>query len=87
MPLVSNPTRGPVDVRFSIPKKIQVNLAVYDVTGRRVAKLIDKRLNPGEYHIQWTQIDEQQRKCPSGIYFLKFTAESYSRIEKLILVK
>ncbi len=89
MPIITNPTRGPVKIRFSIPEKNKVNLAVYDVTGRKVKTIFNKKIAPGEYQITWNRLDEKHRQISTGIYFLKFSVPDakYEKIEKVVLLK
>ena len=87
--LISNPCRDAVDIKFGIPYRTDVSLVIYDVTGRKVKTLIDRKLNSGEYETRWARTDEQERQVSSGIYFLRFSVPDagFERVEKLILLK
>ena len=45
-----------------------VELAVYDIQGRRIAVLVDEALPPGEHRIPWEGTDLYGRPVGSGVY-------------------
>lgn len=59
---------------FSLPQESDVELGVYDLSGREVAQLAKGRMPAGEYTRQW------DGKAGSGVYFyrLKVNGETYS---------
>jgi hypothetical protein len=59
-----------------------VSLKVYDLLGREVVALVDEVRPPGEYAVQW-----DARCFPSGVYFYRLHAGSYSDTKKLLLLK
>ena len=48
-----NPTAGASTVRFQLPRSATVRVDVYDVQGRRVQTLTDRRYQPGEHDVDW----------------------------------
>ncbi len=87
IPLCSNPTKGNVAYAFSIPYEMNVELIVYDVSGRRVKTLNNKLMKAGTYEMKWDCIDEQRRRVPAGIYFVQFKTDDHTEIEKVILLR
>ena len=59
-----------------------VTLRVYDLLGREVATLMDVKLSPGRYSVRWNA-----EGFPSGVYFYRMTAGSFSATKRLILMK
>jgi hypothetical protein len=49
----SNPFAGTVRLRLSLPANAPVDLAVYDVAGRRVAELLNGALGAGVHEASW----------------------------------
>ena len=82
-----NPFRGMATLSYSIPHKTFVRLAVYDVTGRLIRKLVDRPMVAGEWVAHWDGSDERGHIMPSGIYFLKLDAGGEQRRAKLTLVR
>lgn len=66
----------------------RVVLAVYSVTGARVATLVRENRRPGTYVSRWNGMDDRGRPAASGIYFARLevgTAPPVAR--KLVLLK
>jgi hypothetical protein len=61
---ITNPSRTP-RISFVLPKDEKVELAVFDVSGRRVADIVKGGLPAGTYQKDW--------KAPngSGMYFVR----------------
>ncbi len=77
-----NPFNPVTTISYSLPEKTQVNLAVYDVLGRKVASLVNKEQESGVYDVEF-----DGRNLNSGIYFYELHAGQYSEVKKLLLVK
>jgi hypothetical protein len=77
-----NPFNPSTLVKFDILKEGNVALKVYDVTGREVKTLINENMSPGSYSITINLNDYS-----SGVYFYKLTANSFSDVKKMILMK
>ncbi len=59
-----------------------ITLKVYDVLGNEVAPLVNKELPAGEYEAEFNA-----EGLPSGIYFYKLQADSFSQVRKMLLLK
>ncbi len=59
-----------------------IQLKIYDILGKEVATLVDEKKSPGKYEVQFNG-----NNLPSGIYFYRLQAGSYSDTKKLILLK
>lgn len=77
-----NPFNPETNISFNISVHGSVKLAVYDVSGKETAKLIDNYLNAGTYNYNFNASG-----LTSGIYFYRLTAGSYTETKKMILVK
>ena len=74
-----NPT---TTIRFSVAVTYSSLLQIYDITGRLVETLVDERIVPGEYTIQWNA-----SLLPSGVYFVKLTSGTKTQTKKILLLK
>jgi hypothetical protein len=70
-PLVPNPAKSQVMMRFTLPQRSDVSLAAFDVAGRKLAEIIDGRLEAGEHRIAWDFTDHQGRAVAAGYYLVK----------------
>lgn len=77
-----NPFNPATVIKYSIPKTENVTMEVFDVTGRSVALLISGKVAAGNNSISFNAAN-----LPSGIYFYKLTAGSFTMSRKMILLK
>jgi len=82
-----NPFVVGTDIRFQVPTKARVRIAVYDVTGRLVKNLADQVMTPGEYTVSWNGRDNRNEEVGPGIYFYEFTTPKGSIQKKMVLLK
>jgi len=59
-----------------------VQIKVYNVLGKEVATLVNKKQNPGNYEITFNGMN-----LPSGIYFYHLKAGTFTKTRKMILLK
>lgn len=59
-----------------------VSLKVYDLLGRKVATLVNEQKPAGTYTLQWNAAN-----MPSGVYFYRLQAGTFTETRKLILMK
>jgi len=62
-------------------------LAVYSVTGARVATLVREARRPGTYVAYWSGLDDAGRPAASGIYFARLETGRETVARKLVLLK
>jgi hypothetical protein len=81
-----NPFNPVTRIRFDVPNVELLNsnfvMKVYDILGREVFTLLDQKLNPGVY-----EIDFDGSNYPSGIYFCRFTAGELNHTIRMVLIK
>lgn len=77
-----NPFNPTTTISFSLPQSANVSLQVFDVTGRRVATLVDENRPQGTYNEVF-----DASSLSSGLYFYRLTAGSFSSVEKMVLIK
>ncbi len=77
-----NPFNPETKIKFDISKNEFVNVTVFDITGRALNCLVNKKMQAGTYDISWNA-----GNYPSGVYFYRFTAGEVTETRKMILVK
>ena len=83
-----NPFNNSTRIDFHIPKKENINLSVYDLTGKEVIKLIkNKHYLPGDYFVTWNGRDKNRKEVSSGIYLYVLSGTHFRTIKKLVLLK
>jgi len=68
---VPNPTSGEASVDFVLGTQATIELAVYDVAGRRIRSLRAGALPAGRHVVRWDGRDDAGRATPSGVYFFR----------------
>ena len=84
-----NPFNPSTTIRFQVGgQRIQnVQLAVFDLTGRLVKSVLDHALTPGNYSVMWHGDDNNGRKVGSGAYLIRMIADSVVKSRKMIVMK
>jgi serine protease AprX len=77
-----NPFNPSTKIRFAIPEKSQVKLALYDILGRELEVIFNDELNPGVNEVEFNGSN-----LPSGIYLVKMEANNYQKTIKMTLLK
>jgi len=68
---VPNPARSRTAIRFLLEHEGRARLTVHDVSGRRVATLLEATLRAGEQEIGWDVRDGSGTRLPASVYFLR----------------
>jgi flagellar hook assembly protein FlgD len=74
-------------VAFSLSSREHVTLAVYSVSGRCVAVLIDSEVDPGVSSVRWDGRDSEGIDVSSGIYFARMIVGGELFERKMTLVR
>jgi DNA-binding beta-propeller fold protein YncE len=77
-----NPFNPSTTIRFYVPATSNVTLAVYDILGREVARLVDGVMQAGTHSIQMNGSG-----LSSGIYLYRLSGTTTSEVRKMILMK
>lgn len=77
-----NPFNPSTVITYSLPHQGQVSLAVYDMLGREVSRLVDGFQQAGLYTASFDATG-----LPSGMYLYRLTAENFSEVRKMLLMK
>ncbi len=77
-----NPFNPSTTIRYGIPRKSHVTLTLFDLTGRKVATLVDGEEDAG-YHL--VRLDGA--KLATGVYFYRLVAGSYAGTKRLIILR
>lgn len=68
-----NPFTSSVSMTLRLAERRHVRIEVVDVLGRRVATLVDRRLENGAHRIVWDGRGGDGRNVPAGIYWASIT--------------
>lgn len=77
-----NPFNPTTVLSFDMPKDGYASLKIFNSLGQEVAVIIDGNIKAGSYQKVFNAAE-----LPSGIYFYKFTADGFSDVRKMSLIK
>ncbi len=78
--------RGEMKVRVELVNAMRVQLAIYDVRGRRVKVLADGELPPGVSDLAWDGRSETGTTATSGVYFARLEVGTFRRFARGVLI-
>ncbi len=84
-----NPTRSGIEVELAVGRLQggRYDVALFDVTGRRVASLWNGSSDPGLQRMQWNGRDAQGSRVGAGIYFLRIVGSDFAATRKIVVIE
>ncbi len=82
-----NPFNPSTRIAFDLSARSRVQLAIYDVSGRRIAIILDGEMGAGRYEAVWNGRTVSGGAAVSGIYFCALRAGNTVETKKIVLVR
>lgn len=82
-----NPFNPRTTIKYDLRRPGAVSLAVFDVAGRLVRRLVDEPKEAGRHEAVWTGLDRQDRPAAAGVYFIRLKTADARDIRRVTLVK
>lgn len=83
-----NPFNPSTTIEYALPEQARVELAVYDVLGRRIRVLAQNDDHPSGFHaVGWDGRDAAGRSVGNGVYFYRLSTPAFQQTGKMLLVK
>ena len=82
-----NPFNPATRIAFSLPRAGEIELAVYDVAGRRVTTLVSGMMAAGQHEVVWRGRDDRGDAVASGVYFSRLVSGKQMQTRKMLLLK
>jgi hypothetical protein len=87
-PIRPNPARAECRIEFELPVKAEVDIEVFDITGRRVARLAKARImDPGPQSVSWRLDDRDGRLVPAGLYLVRVLAGTDRAVVRMAVTR
>jgi hypothetical protein len=74
-------------IKYELPQTVDVQLAIYDLMGRRVRTLVQQKQQAGRYEIAWDGRNEQGEAITSGWYIYQIRAGAFTQTRRMALVR
>ena len=78
-----NPFNPSVTIPFTLGKTAQVTVDLFDITGRRVATILDRKMVAGNHSINY----QAPSTLAAGVYLLRAESSGHFQTQKLLLLK
>jgi len=83
-----NPFNSSTTISFSISKKSDIELSVFNIKGQKIRTLTNNDFTKGSHLIIWNGDDEYNKPVSSGVYFYKLNLNGKTEaVKKCILMK
>lgn len=82
-----NPFNPATTIRYELSPAQNVELAVFDVQGRRVRVLESGPKSGGLHESTWDGLDDRGRAVASGVYYVRLAGDNDTRTRKIVLLK
>ena len=80
MTLSPNPTNGLLEIGFNLTQTEHLEIAIYNLNGRRLKTLLKETQNSGDHQLQVDVSD-----LPNGIYFVVLQSGLSKQVQKLVV--
>ncbi|MCF8307339.1 MAG: T9SS type A sorting domain-containing protein [Ignavibacteriales bacterium] len=77
-----NPFNPETTIEYTLEKKEQVNLKVYDLLGRELAVLVNEVQEAGSHRVRFAA-----GELPAGVYFYTLRAGDFVQTKKMCFIK
>ncbi len=82
-----NPFNPSTTIPFSLEKRRDITLNIYDVSGRMVKTLVDGAVSKGGHRVEWQGRNNRNLPMPSGVYFARLNTGRHVFTRKILLVR
>jgi hypothetical protein len=83
-----NPFNPQTAIVFDLPRPAELNLKIYDMSGRLVRVLVNGTMTQaGRRQVLWNGRDDSGREVSSGSYFVRMTCDGANDVRKVMLVR
>ncbi|MEO5619240.1 MAG: FlgD immunoglobulin-like domain containing protein [Candidatus Eisenbacteria bacterium] len=82
-----NPFSGSTRLVLSLEGQSEVRVSVHDLSGRRIATLLDGRFEAGQRDLRWSGRDDSGAEVRDGIYFVRCAGGGQETAQKVIRLR
>ena len=87
LPAYPNPFNPVTRITYELPEDSYVSVAIYNLTGQKVADLVHEQKTIGFHSAYWNGKNNHGETVVSGLYFYRMETEIFSKTMKLLFVK
>ncbi|MDQ7051870.1 MAG: FlgD immunoglobulin-like domain containing protein [candidate division KSB1 bacterium] len=85
--ILSNGVNPATTIRYQLSVASQVEMAIYDLRGRRVRTLVRGRQSAGEHTVTWDGKDDRGQIVSSGVYLYRLVAGEQVQVRRMLILR
>lgn len=82
-----NPFNPATTISFTLSSAQKARLEIFDILGRKVKMLADRKFEAGEHSIVWDGTDQNGFDASSGVYFYRLSTDGGQTTRKMLLLR
>ncbi len=82
-----NPFNPATTIAFSLPQRMSLTLSIYDISGRRVAQLINGVMQAGPHEVPWAGTNDKGQAVASGVYCYQLKTPYGVETRRMVLAR
>ncbi|HEY3369360.1 MAG TPA: cellulase family glycosylhydrolase [Prolixibacteraceae bacterium] len=82
-----NPVTGHTTIQYNLPKKGLVNVSIYNLSGKKMATLVDQQQAQGAHQVRWNNGSADTSKLTNGVYICKISSLGKTSTLKIVVKK
>jgi len=82
-----NPFNGQTAIEFYLPKRERVRITIFNLLGEKIRTLAEATFTAGNHRVIWDGRNNQSSMVPSGIYFCRMKAGTFTANIKMLFVR
>jgi len=82
-----NPFNPTTNIKYDLPNDEFVNIIIYDIMGRNIKQLVNKKQPAGYRSIRWDATNDFGEPVSAGMYFYLIQAGNFKQTKKMVLLK
>ena len=82
-----NPFNPVTTLCYNLREDAMVNLTIYDMMGRQVSTLVNRKQTAGYKSVQWNATNSAGSPVSAGIYLYMIQAGEFRQTKKMVLLK
>lgn len=86
-PAYPNPFNSSVRIPYNVAMQADVELAIYDLAGQQVRRLVSQARAPGRYEVVWDGLDAAGHAAASGTYLTRLRLNANEHVQRLSLIR
>jgi hypothetical protein len=83
--LTPNPFAHSLEIAFELTRPNAASVAIFDIQGRQVVKLLGGVLAEGRHAVVWSGRDARGQQAPSGVYLVRLDAAGLHEVRKVVI--